>query len=106
MLVMQVDKFFGAGCKSPLAVKSATRAKRLTRCDSGTNSIVWMKEEIVRRLTAGREFFPLTAVSDDDRAPDLWIRVFCFPVCISWGSFPDFYFRGSLKSRAFHDCFF
>ena len=47
MLVMQVDKFFGAGCKSPLAVKSATRAKRLTRCDSGTNSIVWMKEDTV-----------------------------------------------------------
>ena len=40
-------KFFGAGCDSPPAVQSATREKRLIRCDSGTDSIVWMREEIV-----------------------------------------------------------
>jgi len=38
---------FRAGRNSPLAVKSATGCLwyPLTRCNSGTNSIVWMEED-------------------------------------------------------------
>ena len=40
--------FFGAGCDSPPAVKVRDLLRQLIRCDSGTDSIVWMREEIVR----------------------------------------------------------
>jgi len=39
-----ISLVFGAGCDSPPAVESAS-ARALIRCDSGTDSTVWMEED-------------------------------------------------------------
>ena len=41
----EVNSIFRAGCKSPPAVKQSANAQALIRCNSGTDSTVWMKED-------------------------------------------------------------
>ena len=51
MLMKSEQRFFRAGCDSrPAVSKQSASAKVLIRCDSGTDSKVWMEEDIILRI--------------------------------------------------------